>query len=189
MNFAFSTIVNQAKEIIFNPRSFWMSKKESSENLAKLFGSYLLPLFMAVSLAVFLGEFFRSSHFYMGFAVLKALRKLMLFGLTYFISVYFTTTLMKTFGAEKRVDIAQQLVAYSLTPFLIISMVTGLFPFLYVLDILGVYGFYIFWIGASELLVLPEQKRDSYIILTIVVNFFIFSFLSIILSKLLEFYY
>lgn len=171
------------------PKSFWVSKKETTESLVELFTSFLLPLFVAASLAVFLGEFFRSSHFYLGFAVLKALRKIVLFGLAYFISVYFATTLMKTFGAEKNIDVARQLVAYSLTPLLLISMVTGLFPFLYVLDILGLYSFYIFWTGVSELLTFPEQKREKYILITILVIFFIFTFLSIFLSKLLTAYF
>lgn len=189
MEFTFSNLVNRVKEIILTPKIFWTTTKNEQENQAELFSGFLIPLLLMVSAAVFLGEFFRSTHFYMGFAILKAIREMVLFLLQYFIAVYFTNTLMKTFGAEKNIEIARRLVAYSLTPFFLVSMVTGLFQFLYALDILGVYSFYIFWIGGRELLEFPEQKRDSYLIITIVVNFFIFSFLSILLSKLLEFYY
>ena len=59
----------------------------------------------------------------------------------------------------------------------------------YVVDILGLYGFYIFWVGVNELLVFPENKKSSYALLTIAVNFFVFSFLSIVLTKLLAAYY
>ena len=189
MDFSFSTIINQVKEIILNPKSFWISKKGTTESLTVLFGSFLLPLFAVVAVAVFIGEFFRSSHFYLGFALLKALRKMVLFGLAYFISVYFINTLMKTFGAEKNRDAARQLMAYSLTPLLVVSLVTGLFPFLYILNILGVYSFYIFWVGVSELLIFPEHKRENYILITLLVIFFIFIFLSIFLSKLLTVYF
>jgi hypothetical protein len=58
-----------------------------------------------------------------------------------------------------------------------------------VVDILGMYSFYLFWLGAKELVKLPENKEHSYILITIVVNFFVFSFLSILLSKLLNAYY
>ncbi len=92
---------------------------------------------------------------------------------------------MKTFGAEKNIDLARKLVVYSMTPMLLVSVITALFPFLYVVDIFGIYSFYLFWIGAKELLTFPENKEHSYIILTIVVNFFIFSFLSVFLSKVL----
>lgn len=189
MKFTFSNLTNRIKEIILTPKAFWTRTKSEPENQAELFTGFLIPLILIVSAAVFLGEFFRSTHFYMGFAILKAIREIVLFLLQYFIAVYFTTTLMKSFGAEKNLEAARLLVAYSLTPFFLVSAVTGLFQFLYAVDILGVYSFYIFWIGGRELLEIPEQKRDSYLILTIVVNFLVFGFLSIILSKLLEIYY
>jgi len=109
--------------------------------------------------------------------------------LMYFLGVFFTTELMKTFGGEKNVVIARKLVVYSITPILLVSLLTGMFPFLYVLDILGVYSFYLFWVGARELLTFPDNKENSYILIAIVVNFFLFSFLSVFLSKLLNAYY
>jgi len=189
MDISFSNIVNRVKEIIINPKGFWLSQKENTESQFTLLTGYLIPLTLIAAIAVFLGEFFRSSHFYIGYAVLKAAREVVMLLLQYFIAVFFTNELIKTFGGVKNIDISRKLVAYSLTPFFIVSAVTGLFPFLYVLDVLGVYSFYIFWLGGKELLVFPEQKRDSYLLITIVVTFFIFSFLSIILSKLLTAYY
>jgi hypothetical protein len=44
-------------------------------------------------------------------------------------------------------------------------------------------------VGGKEFLTLPEQKQDSYLLLTAVVSFLIFSLLSIILSKLLAVYF
>jgi hypothetical protein len=182
-------IVNRIQQVILHPKTFWESRKELNESNSALFGGYVFPLILVAALAIFIGEFFRSAHFYIGFAAIKALRELILFSLQYFIAVYFTTILMKTFGGEKDLKIAQKLVAYSLTPFLLVSVVTGLIQFLYVIDVLGVYSFYIFWLGGKELLVLPEQKRDSYLLITIMVNFFVFSFLSVLLSKIITAYF
>lgn len=189
MNFSISNIINEAKEIITNTKAFWISKKEDESSQVELLTGYILPVLVVVSLLVFLGEFFKSTHFYMGFAVLKSIREFVLFILYYFVSVYLTNELIKTFGGEKNIEVVRRLVAFSLTPLLLVSMVTGLFTFLYPLDILGIYSFYIFWLGGKELLNIPEQKKDSYLMITIVVNFFVFSFLSILLSKLLTAYY
>jgi len=189
MEISFSKISDQIKMVIFNPKEFWISKKESEERQAELLASYFLPVLLVLALVVFLGEFFRSTHFYMGYAVLKGVREVALFTLEYFLAVFFTNELMKTFGIEKNIAVARRLVVYSFTPLLLVSMVTGLFPFLYVLDILGLYSFYIFWVGVQELLIFPEQKQNSYATITIVVNFFVFSFLSIFLSKLLTAYF
>lgn len=189
MAISFSKITSQIKEVILNPRDFWVSKKDQDESQAKLLAGYFLPVLLVVAVVVFLGEFFRSPHFYMGYAVLKAVREVLLFVLEYYLAVFFATQLMKTFGSEKNIVVARKLIVYSSTPLLLVSMVTGLFPFLYVLDILGLYSCYIFWVGVGKLLVFPEQKRNSYTIITIVVNFFVFSFLSVFLSKLLTAYF
>ncbi len=189
MKIAFSDIIDKSKQIIINPKSFWISKKEDLDSSAKLLFRFLLPIIIVVATAVFLGEFFRSSDFYVGTALLKSLRIIVLFLLQYFIAVFFSNELIKTFGSEKNIDISRNLVAYSLTPFLLVSIVTGLIPFFYVMGILGLYSFYIFWVGVKELLVFPENKQSSYTIITIVVTFFVFSFLSVTLSKLITAYY
>lgn len=189
MKILFSDIINSSKQVIMYPKLFWLSKKESLDSSTKLLFGYLLPILGVVAVAIFFGEFFRSSHFYIVFALLKSLRTVVLFLLQYLISIFFINELIKTFGGEKNISISRNLAVYSLTPFLLVSMLTGLFPFLYVLEVLGFYGFYIFWLGVKELLVFPENKRTSFTLITIVVTFFTFSFLSIFLSKLLTAYY
>lgn len=184
-----SNIINNTKQVLLNPKTFWIEKKESLENQANLLLGFLIPLILVVALTVFLGEFFRSSHFYVGIALMKSARAIVLFLLQYFIAVFFTNELIKTFGGEKNIKISRNLVAYSLTPFIVVSIITGLFPFLYVIEILGFYSFFIFWLGVKELLIFDDNRQTSYTIITIVVNFFVFSFLSITLSKLLEAYY
>nr|WP_319499403.1 Yip1 family protein [uncultured Draconibacterium sp.] len=176
--------MNDVKLILVNPNGFWVEQKET-DGSKKLWLTYLLPLALTGAFAVFIGEFFKRTDFFIQFPLIKAAREVMLFVLQYFISVFFTKELMKTFGAEKNIDLARILVVYSMTPMLLVSVITGLFPFLYVVDIFGIYSFYLFWIGAKELLTFPENKKQSYIIITIVVNFFIFSFLSVFLSKVL----
>lgn len=189
MDFSISIIISQVKELLFTPSAFWKARKEETKGSRLLWVNYLLPILLVVAVAVFIGEFFKRTDFFIEYPLLKALREIALFVLQYFISVWVTAELMKTFGAEKNIDIARKLVVYSMTPLLLVSIITGLFPFLYVLDIVGLYSFYIFWVGAKELLKLPENKDHSYILITIVANFFIFSFLSVLLSKLLNAYY
>ncbi len=189
MEFSFSNILTQVKELLLTPAEFWKKKKETAEESKLLWVSYLLPILLVLAVAVFIGEFFRRTDFFIEYPLLKALREVLLFLLTYFISVSITSELMKSFGAEKNVDIARKLVVYSITPFALISVITGLFPFLYVLDIVGFYSFYLFWVGTKEMISFPDNKENSYILITIVSNFFVFSFLSVFLSKLLNAYY
>jgi len=174
------------RSVIFKPKEFWQKQKQQKQTKGSLFFSYFIPILAVVAIAVFLGEFLKNNNYYAGFALLKSLREVLLFTLHYFISVFFTYHLMKTFGSEKNLTAARMLVVFSLTPFLLVSIVTGLFQYLYVVDALGLYSFYIFWTGVNALLEFPERNKIRYILVTIMANFFVFSFLSIFLSRLLS---
>lgn len=188
MDISVKTIPGRIRSSIIQPKEFWKDQKHTTENQWGILFRFYFPLLLIVSSANFLGEFISSKHFYTGFAAAKAGREFMLYTLQYFISVFFTAELMKPFGAKRNFQVAQKLVVYSITPFLLVSIVSGLFPFLYAVDALGMYGFYIFWIGVQEMLDFPVRKESSYILIAILVNFFLFSFLSIFLSKLLTAY-
>ncbi len=177
-------LLTNLKEVIFEPVSFWKKQKDTEQH--NLFTEYFLPLLIFTSLMVFAGEIYRGSRFYLIYPLMKAGRELILFILFYPVSVFFTKTLMKTFGGTKNRLMAQKLVIFSLTPVLLISAITGLFPFLYMLMILKLYAFYIFWNGVEVSLELPERKKSGYILVAILANLFIFSLLNITLSGLLN---
>jgi hypothetical protein len=189
MAFSFSALFKSSRDILVKPKDFWKAKKDNPATPIELWWGYFIPLLILVALSVFVGEFFRRNDFFVEYPVLKALKVIVLFFLQYLISVFFTNELIKTFGGEKDLLSVRRLIVYSMTPLLLVSVITGLFPFLYVMDILGIYSFYIFWLGAKELLVIPDNKQNSYILITIVVNFFVFGFLSLFLSGLLLAYY
>ena len=178
-----SEIIQYIKDVILSPAKFW-EKVKSPEVGTKLFVQYYLPLAILASLAVFLGAWFGSANFYYRFAIFKALNELVVFILQYFISVFLVNELMPNFGGEKNKLIAQKLVVFSLTPFLLVSILTGLFPGLYVVDILGLYSIFIFWTGVKALLDIPYKKESGYVLSTALLNLFVFAFLSILLWKI-----
>ena len=172
-------------EVILNPRAFWKSHTDTRESQDELFKNLLFPLLVVVCAAVFFGEIFRSDYFRIWVALLWVIREIILFATLYFVGVYGTNELIKYYGYEEKIEPLQKLVAYSLVPFLLVSVVTGLFPFFYFLDIFGIYGFYIFLIGGRRLLGFPKEKRDKTILQIIAANWIIFGLLSFILARLL----
>jgi len=174
-----------AQELILNPRAFWKSHTNSNESQDELLRNLLFPLLGAVAIAVFLGEFFRSDYFRIWVAALWVIREILLFATIYFGGIYGTNLLIKYYGYEERTVALQKLVAYSLVPFLLVSIVTGLFPFFYFLDIFGIYGFYIFLMGGRRLLLIPKEMRDNLILKIIAVNWIVFGLLSFTTDKLL----
>jgi hypothetical protein len=182
----FNHIFTLIKVVILEPKNFWNQQCEKEPGKQHLFTGFFLPLLIMVFLAVFVSELIRGTRFYLTFPLMKAGREVVLFLLQYVISVFLTNELIHTFGGIKNIFVARKLVVYSLIPFLMVSVITGMFPFLYVMDVLGLYGFYIFGMGVKTLLVFPERKQSSYVLVTILTNFFVFSFLSIFLTKLLS---
>lgn len=189
MEFSVKNVTGTIKSVVLTPVDFWENQKETKLSQKDLLLKFFLPVLFIIALAVFTGELIKSNNLYIDFAALKAMREILLFLLQYFIAVFLTSELMKTFGAKKNTKLAQILVVYSLVPILLVSFVSGLFQFLYVIDVLGMYSFYIFWIGANHLLDFPDNKKARYIIITLLVNFFVFSFLSILLSKFIVAYF
>lgn len=185
MDISIRKISGRIRGLIINPKAFWKEQKMIGDSQRELLLGFYFPLLLALSVAAFIGEYLGNSHSYIGFAAAKFVRTVVLYTLQYFLSVFFTLELIKSFGGKKNLAVVQKLVVYSLAPFMLTSIISGVFPFLYVINVLGLYGFYIFWIGVQENLEFPERKESSYILIAVLVNFFLFSFLSIILSKLL----
>jgi hypothetical protein len=181
----YSKIYALVQELILNPRAFWKSHTDTTESQYELFRNLLFPLLAVVCTAVFFGEFFRSDYFRIWVALLWVIREILLFAALYFVGVYGTNEMIKYLGYGEKIEPLQKLVAYSMVPFMLVSVVTGLFPFFYFLDIFGIYGFYIFTMGSNRLLNFPKEKRGNLILKIIAANWIVFGLLSFALARLL----
>ncbi len=88
-------------------------------------------------------------------------------------------------SGKKDIRTLGKLISYSLTPVILTSFFTGLFPFLYVLDIFGLYGFYIFLTGIKIMFQFRDKGQYAFFISVVISALVIYGILSIILSKLL----
>jgi hypothetical protein len=82
--------------------------------------------------------------------------------------------------------VAYKLVAYSLTPILLTLTVSRLLESLLFLNLLGLYGLYIFWKGMEVMVNPPEHKKRPMMIATVVAMLIIFGLLQVVLSFLAE---
>ncbi len=178
-------IYELSQELILNPRKFWREHADLNETRDELFRNLLYPLVGAAAAAVFFGEFFRSEYFRIWIAALWAIREVFLFASLYFGGIYVSNELLKYLGYGEKTEALQKVIAYSLIPFLLFSIVTGLFPFLDLLDIFGIYSFYIFLMGGRRSFQFPKEHRDRIILKIIAANWIIFGILSFTTAKLL----
>lgn len=171
--------------LIATPNQFW--KEEPKEESAKeIFRNFFLPLVVLAGVAIFLGELITSSEFLFSYAMARSLREIFSYILQYFLSVYVLNELMTSFGGMKNRLAISRLVAYSLLPLLVVSFLTGLFPALYVLNVLSLYGIFLFVLGIKGSLELPETNKNKYAMIAFLLVFLILLILDVFSWKLLQ---
>jgi hypothetical protein len=174
-----------SKDVIINPIEFWRKQKDINEDTTELLKILVLPLLAAVLVAVFLGGFFRGDYFSVGISLLWVTREIILLSILYFGGVFITRELVRRFGYDVEIPVLQKLVSYSLVPHMVVSVVTGLLPFFFFLDVFGIYSLYVFWLGARRLLPFPKETRDKYIIRIMAATWGVFAVASLLLAKIL----
>lgn len=181
----YTHVYSVSKEIVINPIEFWRNHKDIDEDPDELMKSIIFPLMAAVLTAVFLGGFFRGDYFSVGISLLWVAREIILLSILFFGGIFVTRELVRRFGFDVEIPVLRRLVSYSLIPHLTVSVVTGLFPFFFFLDIFGLYSLYVFWLGARRLLPFPKETRDKYIVRIMAATWLVFAVVSLLLAKIL----
>ncbi|MCX6255950.1 MAG: YIP1 family protein [Bacteroidia bacterium] len=175
------------KDILLNPIKGW--ERIDSENRTVKFvrDSFFFPLIILVSVSAFVGSFFftnaKLSPVYSLFVGVKC------FSILYF-TIYATSFILSeiTYPLDlgKDFNISFKIIVYSITPFLICKIFSGLFESLLFVNIIGLYGLYIFWTGAEKMLSPPKYKKMPMLIATTVTIFGIFIVTNLVLTKLID---
>jgi hypothetical protein len=134
--------------LISKPSRFWVRIKEDDIPSSEVRRSFLLPILILVSISSFAGTYFYS---YNSLSIIYPLLK----GLEYFLILFFTIELVVFILSEivtylLKIKIAAEiykLVVYSFAPFMIMMIISKIFSSLLFLNLLGIYGLFILWMG------------------------------------------
>lgn len=147
-------IIDRAKGIILNPGDEWKEIKVESRSNKELVLFYALPLVVLGVLAGFIGS--GSLHV----AVYQLVMPLV--GIA--IAAYVVNGLAEKFSSTKNLNNAFKLVTYAATPTLVAAIIANLSLLLSWVSLFGLYGIYLFWIGITEMMDTPEDKRLGYVV-------------------------
>jgi hypothetical protein len=174
-------------KILFSPAKEWESISSESRPLKDTRNSYLLPLIILVSVSSMAGSFF---------IINKQLSFIysLLTGLKYFILllavIYSSAVILKemtyAFDLGRDFSIAIKLIVYSLTPLYVCLIVSSLFESLVFVDILALYGLFIFGEGEKKMLNPPEHKKMPLLIATTIVVAELFIAFNVVLSQVTD---
>lgn len=171
------TLISRIKAIIFTPRTEWEEIEKEDSSIRDLYVRYiallaLIPPF-ASFISVWLFGYSRGNlgyvHATFGGGLFRAIVQYAL-SLPILFMVAFVMSMAAPFFEGKSDDRrALALAAYSYTPAWL-AAAFGLVPGLRWLDVLGMYGVYVFSQGAARMMRLPEENLDVFTLVALLLS-------------------
>jgi hypothetical protein len=185
MNFKF--LYYRIKHIIMNPTKAWEIIHEEDRPIKDVKNSFLYPILALVTLSAFLGSFiYTNATLSPVYSVFAALKYLILILVVVYLSVLLFGEITKALDLGKNFNVSFKIIVYSLTPFLICQLVSHLFESLIFVNVLALYGLYIFWIGTEKMLNPPDYKKMPLLVATFVIIVTLFIGGSLLLSSIID---
>lgn len=152
-------IINRVKAIIFKPGTALEEIHTEEITEKDLFKNYLIVIAAVPAIAGFLGSLFAGENFF------RALLWAVLFFGFSIAGVWAAAKVLNFFATSFKVEqdylAFLKLSAYAFTP-IFLACIFFLIPPIYVFSILGIYGFYIFWIGLPKLVDCPDEELFNF---------------------------
>jgi hypothetical protein len=179
--------LSRLKNILFNPAREWEKIHTENKHVKIIRNSFLIPLLIIVSICAVIGSFiFINTELSVAYSLLIGIKTFVLL----FSTVYGTAVIFKeiTYPLDlgREFDISFRIIVYSITPFLLCLIFSSIFESLLFINIIGLYGLYIFWTGTEKLLSPPDYKKLPMVIATIISMVGIYILTSIILTMITE---
>ncbi len=189
-------IIDRAKNILTNPAKEWEVIANEDVEVKDIILKYLVPLALIPAIATFInylvfsflfssllsvkiGSIAGVSFFY---GIRSAVQELVWPIAAACVAAVIINVLAKNFKSEENLKKAFQLVIYSLTPFLVASILM-IFPVLgFIARLAAVYGFYILYLGVKPMMKAPEDQHTTFGVVSIVVMIVSFGVIGVITS-------
>jgi Yip1 domain len=188
MDFRF--LYNRTKYFIISPVKAWEGVHSENRPIKDIRGSFFLPLVILASISSFFGSmFFINTTLKPMYSVLAGLDTFLFLYLGVYASAFIVKEITRALDLGHDFIVAFKLVAYSLTPIFLTLTISRLMESLLFINLLGLYGLYIFWTGMQEMVNPPEHKKLPMLIATVVSMVIIFGSLQLLLSRLTQMIY
>jgi hypothetical protein len=180
-------LLNGIKNILLNPSKYWKTIYSENTPLNLIRNSFLLPLVIIVSIALITGSLlFFNTELSILYSILMGIRIFLVLIVTIYITAYIIGEITYPLDLGKDFNISFRLVVFSLTPFMLCQIVSSVFESLLFVNLLGMYGLYIFWTGVDIMLKPPQYKRMPMLIASTVVLIAIYVITGLFLTMLTD---
>ena len=180
-------LVDRAKNIILKPKEEWNVIDQEDTSVANLIITYLFPLALIPAIAAFIGYGVIGVAFFgpvLSWGIKQAIISFISTIAGVFISAMIIDMLAPNFGSTKDFRKTMQLVVYAYTPVMIAGAFQAI-PVLGILSIVGLYGFYLLYIGVKPMMKTPDDKVTVYFVVSLLVIIAVYFILAAILTGIL----
>lgn len=179
-------LVDRAKNIISTPKTEWDAISAEEPNIQQILFNYVLPLSLIPTIAVIIGwgliGIFGFTSFTYGIAM--GLVQLINAFLSVLIAGFVIDALAPSFGSQKNMGRAVQLVAYSMTPVWIAGILNIIPTIGWLAGLIGLYGLYLMYLGLAPLMKTPEDKKVGYLVVSIIILVVVYFVIAAILTAI-----
>lgn len=183
----FNVFFNRAKHLLIYPQIEWVRIEAEITTRSQIVRSYIVPFVILVAICSFIGSSLLSLQPY---PVSVIIVKVLITGLLLVGGVYLSSTIINelttSFAITRNLEATFKLISYSFNSFFIASCLAGLLPDLAILPILGLHSVYLFWLGVTPLLKVPEASKIGFVVVSFLIIIGIYAIFSLIVGIIVE---
>lgn len=162
-------LVDRVKNIIVSPKTEWPVIAEEQPDTGRIIIGYVLPLSLIPVIASLIGGGLLARGAGMAIGLVSAIMWFIMIAIGVLVAAFVVDILASSFNSERNFGRSIQLVAYSVTPFLVAG-VLNVIPYLGILAfVAGLYGLYLMYLGFPFVKKTPEDKVAIYMIVSVAV--------------------
>jgi hypothetical protein len=180
-------IVDRAKNIIMTPKTEWPAISAETPVIQEIMLNYVLPLSLIPAVAQVIGYGFVGGtiiSYPLGGAIAMGIVTFLTALVGVFIAAYVVDILAPSFGSEKNLGRAVQLVAYSNTPAWVAGILNIVPALGFLVLLASLYGIYLLYLGMPFQMKTPKEKVVPYLIVAIIAVIVVYIILGLILSPI-----
>lgn len=181
-------LVARAKNIIISPAKEWEVIKAEPMTTAQMFTQYVMILAAIPAVAGFIGRSLIGQSF-LGVSTRTPIGAGLVWAILFYvfsiIGVYILgliiDLLAPSFGSPKNMNASLKVAVFSMTA----SWLAGIFsliPALFLLGLLGLYSFYLLYIGMRSLKEVPPDKLIGYYVVTLIMAIIVYVVIGVIVG-------
>ncbi len=187
-------IINRVKEIVLKPRETWVTIKSEEDTIAGLCKDYLLILAGVPALASFLGNWIVGYRlpFRFGQVIRLSFIESLIVAVVWYALILagvwstakIVSYLAPRFGSTGDDIKGFKIAVYTFTPFLAASTLYIIPPVGILAPLIGLYGFYLLYIGLPIVIETPAVKSLAYTVVLVIAVILIYFIIAIITGSI-----